>query len=102
MHEHQVTNSQLYHQLKRPAYQNRKFIPGGKRTKSSRFIFKDAKTNAEELSIECDFNDSGTILRTGDKEMRVRDKELRESKEHYKQGEHRQTHERYAKPEALG
>ena len=85
MQEHQVNNSQLYHQLKRPAYQNRKVIPAEKRTKSFRFTFKDAKTYAEELSIECDFNDSGAILRTGDKEMRVRDKELRESKEHYKQ-----------------
>ena len=41
-----------------------------------RSIFKDARKYAEELSIECDFDDGETILRHGDKEMRVSGKEL--------------------------
>ena len=40
-----------------------------------RSIFKDAKKYAVELSIECDFDDGETILRNGDKEMRISDKE---------------------------
>ena len=40
-----------------------------------RSIFKDAKKYAEELNIECDFEDGETILRNGDKEMRVSGKE---------------------------
>ena len=38
-------------------------------------LFKDAKKYAEELSIECDFDDGETILSNGDKEMRVSGKE---------------------------
>ena len=41
----------------------------------SRSIFKDAKKYAEELNIECDFDDGETILRNGNKEMRVSGKE---------------------------
>ena len=40
-----------------------------------RSIFKDAKKYAEQLNIECDFDDGETILRNGDKEMRGSGKE---------------------------
>ena len=45
-----------------------------------RSIFKDAKKYTEEPRIQCDFDDNATVLRNGDQDMCVSDKEPQKAK----------------------